>query len=190
MSRGALPYPDPALEDGRIRLRRWLESDLECVRQAATDPRIPRGTTVPSDFTTSDGLAFIHRQWSRADRGEGVSQAIVDIGADRAIGLVSFVLRSQPHVGGLGYWVVPGARGSGVAKAAVRLVIPWALATFDLWRLEAWVEPQNTASQRVLESVGFSHEGLLRNFLSIRGTASDALVYSVVRDSIDSVDRS
>jgi RimJ/RimL family protein N-acetyltransferase len=176
----SLPYPDPPLSDGRIGLRSWREADVDCIRLAGTDPSIPKGTTVPATYSPAKGLAFIHRQWNRAQNCEGVSQAIVDLADDRAIGLMWVALRPQPHVGGLGYWVVPPARGQGVATAAISLVVPWALNALDLRRLEAWVQPENLPSQRVLRSAGFLHEGRLRNFLAIEGESSDALVFSVV----------
>lgn len=180
MRDGPLRYPDPPLSDGRIGLRRWREADVECIRLAGADPRIPQGTTVPALFTPAEGLAFIHRQWRRVENGDGVSQAVVEVDSGRAVGLMWVGLRSQSHVGGLGYWIVPPARGRGVASAAVRLVVPWALEALRLRRLEAWVEPDNLASQRVLRRAGFQQEGRLRNFLTIEGRSSDALVYSVI----------
>lgn len=180
MSHAPLPYPDPPLSDGRIGLRKWREADVECIRLAGTDPRIPKGTTVPATFTPAEGLAFIHRQWSRVESGEGVSQAVVEFDSDRAIGLIWVALRPQRHVGGLGYRIVPPARGRGVATAAVRLVIPWALDALRLRRLESWVEPDNLPSQRALRSAGFQQEGRLRNFLTVDGGSSDALVFSVI----------
>jgi RimJ/RimL family protein N-acetyltransferase len=168
------------LSDGRIGLRRWREADVECIRLAGTDPRIPQGTTVPAIFTPAEGLAFIHRQWKRVENGEGVSQAVVEVDSGRAVGMMWVALRPQSHVGGLGYWIVPPARRRGVASAAVRLVVPWALEALRLQRLEAWVEPDNLPSQRVLRRAGFQHEGRLRNFLTIEGRSSDALVYSVI----------
>lgn len=176
-----LTYPDPPLSDGRIGLRRWHEEDVECIRLAGTDPDIPRGTTVPADFTLAEGLAFISRQRTRVEVGEGVTQAIVDAKSDRAIGLMWIALRPQPHVGGLGYWIVPQERGSGAATAALRLVVPWALSALDLRRLEAWVQPENLASQQVLRNAGFLEEGRLRNFLTIEGETADALVFSTIR---------
>ena len=180
MQGAPLPYPNPPLRDGSIGLRKWSEADTECVRLAGTDPRIPKGTSVPATFTLADGLDFIHRQWSRVENGEGVTQAIVEVDTDRAIGLVWVALRPQVHVGGLGYWVVPPDRGRGAATTAVRLVAPWAMDALDLRRIEAWVEPENLSSQHVLISAGFQQEGRLRNFLTVRGKSSDALVYSVI----------
>lgn len=136
---------------------------------------------MPADFTPTEGLAFIQRQRTRVERGEGVTQAIVDAETDRAIGLMWVALRPQPHVGGLGYWVVPQERGYGSATAALRLVVPWAQIALDLRRLEAWVQPENLASQQVLRKAGFLEEGRLRNFLTIEGEATDALVCSTIR---------
>ncbi len=178
-----LSYPEPPLNDGRIGVRSWRDDDVECVRLAGTDPDIPSGTTVPRHFTLASGLAFIQRQRGRMQNGEGVSQAIVEAHSDRAIGLVWLGLRPQAYVGGLGYWVVPPDRGRGVATAAVRLVTPWALDALDLRRLEAWVEPTNLASQRVLRNAGFQQEGRLRNFLNTPTVTSDALVFSAISDS-------
>jgi ribosomal-protein-alanine N-acetyltransferase len=175
-----LSYPNPPLRDGPIGLRKWQEADVECIRLASSDPRIPKGTTVPSLFTSAEGLAFIHRQWSRVENGEGVTQAIVEVESDRAIGLMWVALRPQKNVGGLGYWIVPPDRGRGAAIAAVRLITPWALDALNLHRLEAWVEPDNLPSQRVLRSAGFQQEGRLRNFLTVDNTPSDALVFSVI----------
>jgi ribosomal-protein-alanine N-acetyltransferase len=175
-----LAYPDPELTDGRVRLRRWSLSDLTCIEAAATDHRIPEGTSVPALFTDEEGAAFIRRQWSRIQDGVGVSQAVVDAGTDRAVGLVWLGLRPQAGVGGLGYWVIPSARRRGYAAGAVRLLSDWALSALGLDRVEAWVEPDNAPSRRVLLSCGFEQEGLLRNFSRSNGEPRDALVLSRV----------
>ena len=60
-----LAYPDPPLVDLVVRLRTWEMRDLDCVRQAALDPRIPAGTSVPAAFSASEGAAFIERQQRR-----------------------------------------------------------------------------------------------------------------------------
>jgi len=153
---------------------------MDCIAEAATDHRIPDGTSVPAVFTVEDGTAFIRRQWSRIADGIGVSQAVADTGTDRAVGLAILSLRPQPGVGGLGYWVIPSARGNGYATTAARLLGDWGLSILGLDRVEAWVEPDNVESQRVLLSAGFEQEGRLRNFLRSDGEPRDALVFSRV----------
>jgi [ribosomal protein S5]-alanine N-acetyltransferase len=178
----ALAYPDPDLGDGVVRLRRWREDDLGCVREAATDPGIPEGTTVPATYTPAAGLAFVHRQWGRVEHDEGISLAVAERASDAARGLVTVLLRPQAGVAGIGYWIVPRARRRGLATSAVRLLSAWALADGGLARVEAWAEPANAASLAVLERAGFEREGVLRSFLSFPGRRADAVVLARVRD--------
>jgi RimJ/RimL family protein N-acetyltransferase len=173
-----LRYPDPALSDGVVRLRPWAQRDLACVREAADDPRIPAGSTVPAVFTLDGGRAFVERQRARLERREGVSLTIAIAATDEALGLAVLLLRPQPGVAGIGYWVVPRARRRGLATRAVRLLSGWALLDAGLARVEAWAEPGNLASQRVLSGAGFVREGVLRSFLTTPEGRSDAIVFS------------
>jgi [ribosomal protein S5]-alanine N-acetyltransferase len=176
-----LSYPEHHLADAKVRLRPWLMADLDCIEQAATDSRIPAGTSVPAMFTREAGMAFIERQWSRLDDQVGVSLAVSELDSDRPVGLSIMSLRPQVGVGGLGYWIVPAARGRGYATSAARLLTEWSLRTLGLQRVEAWVEPANRPSRRVLLAAGFEQEGLLRHFLQVDGQPRDALVFSRVR---------
>lgn len=178
----ALSYPRSELGDDAVRLRRWRESDLGCIEEAAADPRIPWGTSVPVNYTAAEGLAFIHRQWGRAESGEGVSLAVADAPTDEAIGIGVLMLRPQEGVAGLGYWVIPRARGRGVATRIARLLTTWALTEAGVARVEAWVEPDNAASLRVLEGAGFIREGVLRSFLCYQGRRADAVVLSRIAE--------
>jgi GNAT superfamily N-acetyltransferase len=153
----ALAYPEVDLTDGAVLLRRWRDDDLDCVRAAAQDPRISESTTVPAPFSVGAGRAFLRRQWSRADNGEGLSLAIA--------------------------WLIPSARGRGLATRAAGLVAEWALDVAGIVRVEAWVEPDNLASQRVLTAAAFEREGVLRSFLVFPGRRADAVVFSAVRET-------
>lgn len=174
----ALGYPNPELVDDVVRLRPWHDGDLECVREAASDPVISAGTTVPAVFSPQDGLAFIRRQQQRIEKGEGISLAIADASTDRALGSVWLAVCPQPGVMDLSYWVVPTARRQGLGSRAVRLVVAWALSGADIARVEAWVVPSNVASKRLLLSAGFTREGVLRSFFKRKLRQADAVLFS------------
>jgi ribosomal-protein-alanine N-acetyltransferase len=176
MATETLRYPPPELGDGIVTLRRWAEDDLACVEEAGTDPRIPAGTTVPAVFTPDAGRAFIRRQSQRLIDGEGVSLAVHAEG--RALGLIWLGVRPQPGVIGLGYWIVPSARGRGYGTRAVRVAADWALSDLGVARVEAWVDPGNEPSIRLLAAAGFAREGLLRAFLDYGDRRGDAIVFS------------
>jgi RimJ/RimL family protein N-acetyltransferase len=185
-----LDYPLPALGDGAVSLRRWALTDLDCVREASGDPEIPQGTTVPALFTPAAGKAFIERQWGRVDNREGLSLAITDTATDQALGLAVLLHRSQPAVVGMGYWVVPRARGRGLATRAVTLLARWALRETEIARVEAWVEPENKTSQKALLAAGFTREGVLRSFLCFEVRRADAAVFSLIRSDMAETDAS
>jgi RimJ/RimL family protein N-acetyltransferase len=181
-----LSYPVEGLTDGVVTLRPWRLSDLPCVEEASRDARIPEGTTVPAQYTVAEGLAYIRRQWTRVDGGRAVSMAIARTGtdtgadADSAVGQLFLTMRPQPGVVGLGYWLVPSARGAGLTSRAVTLATDWALGELGLDRVEAWVEPRNEPSARTLLRAGFQREGRLRSFLLIGSRRADVDVFSRV----------
>ncbi len=180
-----LQYPREPLVSPRVRIRPWRSpDDLACVEAAATDPDIPAGTTVPPVYSAAAGQAFLDRQQARLAGGDGISQAVTDVATGLAVGLVYLDRRPQPWVAGLGYWLVPAARGRHLATPAIRLVAEWALRELEILRVEAWVAPDNLPSQRVLVHAGFAYEGRLRNFLQLHGETTDGLVYSRVPDPV------
>lgn len=134
---------------------------------------------MPATFTPSGGRAWIERQWSRAENGTGLSQAIADAASGEALG-AAVLMNRQGGSGELGYWLVPRARGRGIGSRAVGLLGRWAVGDGGLARLEAYVIPDNVASQRVLEKCGFRREGLLRSYLSYDGTRFDAFLYALL----------
>jgi RimJ/RimL family protein N-acetyltransferase len=72
-----------------------------------------------------------------------------------AIGGVGF---HGPPVDGLveiGFDLVPAARGQGYAAESVRVLSRWALARDEVTTVVGRTEPDNVASQRVMESAGF-----------------------------------
>jgi RimJ/RimL family protein N-acetyltransferase len=154
--------------------------DLGCVEAASTDPEIPRGTTVPAQYTDDEGRAWIKRNWSRQTSGQGLSLAVTDPNTDEAKGLVYLGLgRVEGHCE-LGYWLIPGARGQGLGTAAIRLVSGWVLSDTGVYRLAAHVEPHNLASCALLRKCGFMEEGLLRSYLRFDDGVFDALSFSLL----------
>ena len=173
--------PEPVLTDDVVRLRRWTALDLACVRAASDEGSIPEGTTVPPSYTEEAGTAWIERQHSRVTEGQGWSLAVAEMSDNRPVGCVVLLLRPQEGVAGLGYWLLPEARGRGLASRAVALLTEWGLDEQQLARVEAWVEPHNEASTSVLLRCGFEREGHLRSFLSFPTRRADALVFSRIR---------
>ena len=77
----------------------------------------------------------------------------------------------------VGYWLFDEARGRGVATRAVQAATDHAFAN-GVYRMEAHVRLGHSASERVLERLGFEREGVKRRYLAPRRGARrrDALL--------------
>ena len=81
-------------------------------------------------------------------------------------------VNSHQYRGTIGYWVTASSRGRGICTRALRLLARHGLEELELQRLELITDPDNIASQRVAEKVGFRREGVLRAHCGIRMAAS------------------
>ena len=61
----------------------------------------------------------------------------------------------------IGYGVLEEQQGRGYATEAVAAAVEWALAQPGVMRVEAETDPDNKASQRVLEKCGFKPSGIM-----------------------------
>jgi len=72
----------------------------------------------------------------------------------------------------------------GLMTEAARFVVAWALSRPDVYRVWATCDVENTASARLLESIGMAREGVLRRWIvhpNISDEPRDALCYAIVR---------
>ena len=180
-----LVYPDPELRSATVRIRRWGYGDLDCIRAAGTDPNIPKGTTVPAQYTDEEGRAFIERAWSRNDDGQALALAIARADSNQAVGHIYLELTKVKRQCRLGYWLIPDARGRRFGSSAIDLISRWVLTETGVYRLVAEVHPDNIPSIRLLEGCGYIFEGTLRSWLWIDDEPHDALQYSLVRPDVN-----
>lgn len=90
------------------------------------------------------------------------------------------VSRGVAQAATLGYWMGQPFAGRGYMSRAVRAVAHHAFTALRLHRLEAACLPHNLASARLLESVGFTHEGYARAYLRINGVWQDHFLYAML----------
>ena len=83
---------------------------------------------------------------------------------DELVGRMSLrTVDLEDGLAGIGYWVVPAARGRGIAPRALVAVSDWAINELGLHRLELEHSTRNEASCRVAEKAGYYLEGTKRS---------------------------
>ena len=165
------------LRDGDLALRPWTEEDVPALVEACGDPEIAHWIPlIPSPYTEAHALAFVRGE---ATPGEDYSFAITR--SDGVVGAIGMGVNSMGYRGRIGYWVARPARGQGVCTRALRTLSRWALDELRLERLELITDPDNVASQRVAEKVGFMREGVLRAHLRHPdGRLRDSVMFSLL----------
>ena len=104
---------------------------------------------------------------------------------DTIIGTISFnnFIRSPFDCATIGYKFSPEHQGHGYACEAVSCATLAMFRDGDLHRIQAFVQPDNTPSIRLLENIGYIKEGLCRKSICIQGEYKDHLLYSIVNPS-------
>lgn len=81
----------------------------------------------------------------------------------------------------IGYALSTEFQGRGLMADALRILMADLFEHTAIRRIEARCAVGNRASQRVLDSVGFKREGLLRGYFVLRGREIDNYLYSILK---------
>jgi RimJ/RimL family protein N-acetyltransferase len=173
----------PSLADDVVVLRRWRETDIPAQLAAFSDPLFLRFSDwAPRTEAAARAFLAEHERARRA--GTRIEFALVEPQDDVALlggASLNSVVRDQGRAA-VGYWLVPDARGRGIATHAVRLIARWAFEELGLARLELTCGPDNAGSQRVAERCGFEREGVLRSHIPFKGARRDSVLFSLVME--------
>jgi ribosomal-protein-alanine N-acetyltransferase len=143
-----------AVED--LTLRPWQQSDAPGLVHAYADPDIHQWHA--RSMTLAEAESWVQHELDRWGQDRGGSWAITreDVLVGR-IGIGGVPLEEARA--GVTYWVLPEARGRGVACLSLNAVATWALDAAGFHRLELDHSTQNPASCRVATKAGFLPEG-------------------------------
>ncbi|MET4098121.1 ribosomal-protein-alanine N-acetyltransferase [Agrococcus sp. UYP10] len=169
--RGIRQRDAKALEGELIANRPWLE------RWEATLP----GTRPSGRFDTRSSI----RSLLESDRdGTGMAFAIEVDGEFAGQLNVANISGGALASSTLGYWIAQRFAGRGATTTAVALVADHLLGPAALHRVEVCIRPENVASLRVVEKLGFRYEGCRRRYIHIDGDWRDHLCFAIVREEL------
>ncbi|MBT3154748.1 GNAT family N-acetyltransferase [Streptomyces sp. CHD11] len=157
----------PELRGDGLRLCAWdpeSRADVEAWLRGLTDPEFRRWNTPLRPITDEDSARESLRRAARRDAdGTAASFRVADLDTGTVLGHIG-VNEIHPVMlrGTVGYWVLPEARGRGVATRALLLAAHWAFTERGLHRLELDHAIGHEASCRIAERCGFRYEGTVR----------------------------
>jgi ribosomal-protein-alanine N-acetyltransferase len=166
----AWPGRIPDLATERLRLRAPVPRDAAALLALIGDPEVTRYTNVATITTLEEAQASLERLDQRYAAHDMIRWAIELVPRNEMIGTVGLLRFDFEHRHAeLGYDIARRWWGQGLAPEAAGAVIRYGFSVLGLHRIDAGVLPENHASVRVLQKLGFVEEGTRRDYLYARG---------------------
>ena len=160
-----------AWRETRVRNAAWLRP------WEPTNPETPL-------YRTSLGPYIAMARTMRREARQGLTVPWVVTYGGRFAGqlTVGSIVWGSARSAQVGYWIDEACAGRGVTPTALAMAVDHCFSVIGLHRLEATIRPENHASRRVVEKLGFREEGLRRRSLHIDGAWRDHLSYAMTAE--------
>ncbi len=181
MSTLALAAPEP-IEAERLVVRLIAESDLPALLEVNSSEEVTALLPYARWESMADGQAWLKRMEGIQATGLALQFVVVSKATGRAIGTcLLFRFEAGSARAELGYALGRAHWGLGLMHEALAALIDRAFGSMGLRRLEAEVDTRNRSSARLLQRLGFTKEGLLRQRWVTKGDVKDVEMYGLLR---------
>ena len=192
-----VPYPrgwpatlsEPSLLSSTVTLRPLAVRDAKPWREARVRnaewlrPWEPTNPETPL-YQTSLGPYIAMVRTMRREAKHGVTLPWAVLVDDRFAGqlTVGNIIWGSARSASVGYWIDQRYAGRGVTPTALAMAMDHCFMTVGLHRIEATIRPENRASRRVVEKLGFHEEGMRRRCLHVDGAWRDHVCYAITAE--------
>lgn len=144
----------------------------------------PWEATLPGAPNSFDIRGMVKGLLKQLERHEGMPFVIEVEG--KVVGQlnVANMLYGSVSSATIGYWISPEYAGRGITPTAVALVTDHLFRSVGLHRVEIAIRPENQASLRIVEKLGFRFEGLKERYIHINGDWRDHNIYALTEDEV------
>jgi RimJ/RimL family protein N-acetyltransferase len=181
-----LSHPGPAyrIQTQHQILRCWNPADAPLLKSAIDEsidhlyPWMPWAAEEPRPLQQKVDL--IRRWRGQFDLGQDFVYGIFNLDESRVLGGSGLHTRVGQEALEIGYWIHREYTGRGLATEAAAALTRVAFEVHRVQRVEIHCDPQNTASARVAQRLGYTHEATLRNrFLFGQDRLRDLMIWSL-----------
>jgi len=153
--------------------------DVDALLPAFSDPELREAGNLPA-FGRDELAASLGELPALAKAGRLLPLAAIEATSGDVIGAgILHHLDVERKIVEIGYFVLPAARGRGIATSIARALAEHAFS-LGVDRVAAYVNVGNSASERVLERAGFTREGVVRSMPKPDGRRIDKTLFSLL----------
>ena len=175
-------HPFKNLETERLFLRRIAVTDFAEIRELRGNPETMKFIPRPLITNNEEALEYINMINEKIENNEAINWAITLKGNPKHIGNIGlFRLQPENHRCEIGYMILPEYKGQGIVTEVIKAVLKYGFNDMNMHSIEAVIDPDNVASERVLQKNGFVKEAhILENELW-DGKFWDTVIYSLLK---------
>jgi RimJ/RimL family protein N-acetyltransferase len=170
----ASPYP---LHTERLVLRFMHTADAAAFTAYRNDPEVARYQSWDLPFAEQDALSLLAGQDDRDDLTPGQWTQLAVERDGHLIGDVCARIDVTCGVAEIGFTLVRSEQGHGYASEAAQALVGDLIERLGVGRVHAGLDPENIASQRVLENIGLRYESTTKKSFRWRGQWADNMTY-------------
>jgi [ribosomal protein S5]-alanine N-acetyltransferase len=180
---------EPHLLPGAVMLRPLHTRDAAAWREARVRnadwlrPWEPTNPETPLHASSLGPYVSMVRTMRReARRGITLPWAVTYDGRFAGQVTVGNIVWGSARSGSVGYWIDEEVAGRGVIPTALAMALDHCFTVVGLHRIEATIRPENRASRRVVEKLGFRDEGIRHRSLHVDGAWRDHICYAMTAE--------
>ena len=152
----------PVIKTERLILRPFSVDDSAFVKENAGSHEVYRNTMgMPHPYLEANAVEWISSHSLKFYRGEGLELSVA-LKSGELIGVVGISISKAHNRGELGYWLGKSYWNRGYCSEAAAALVGYAFKEMGLHKITSRHFQHNPASGRVLEKIGFTKEGILR----------------------------
>ena len=175
-----------SIETERLFLRKLTQTDADRIEELAGDYDVAKTTlNIPHPYPKGAAKDFIERTLLAEDDGEIHTYAIVEKRENNVIGIIGIKLTLTHERGELGYWIGKPYWGMGFGTEAARAIVAMGFETLHLHKVFARAITTNPGSWRIMEKIGMTHEGTLKQHETRWGQFFDLVYYGILKDEYE-----
>lgn len=174
-------FDDVTRRTARLLLRPMQPSDAASLFEIHGDATVARYLSRPRWTSIDAAHARIAQDIAELQSGGSLRLGIERVEDGRLIGECTLFSFHEPsRRAEIGYSMASNAWGQGYMHEALSALLDLGFGALSLNRVEADIDPRNTASARSLERLGFRREGHLRERWIVAGEVSDSWLYGLL----------
>ncbi|MFS1514612.1 GNAT family protein [Chengkuizengella sp. SCS-71B] len=171
----------PQLETKRLNLVKIETEHIQSYYEIMSKNEVTKYYGMNSLKNIEEATKIVDLFENTFNKSRGIRWGIVLKDLNRFIGTLGLNnLDIRTKKAEIGYELHPSFWGKGITAEAITEVLEYSFQALDLFRIGAITFPDNAASNKLLEKLGFTKEGRLRGYL-YHNKPHDALIYSMLK---------